>query len=277
VLIEQLVESVRRIEYVKVMRKRPISPGRADPANALFDPLKAAVIRQRQGDIEEAFWFVFLFVHFGRHAKGGYRYAREVFGRLGGPGRWDWASTSSAPTAFRAWLDGHHDALRRPGVPGGFGNHRKYESLSGISEKGTGAVVESYVRWIGPPRTHTELFEDAVSAAGGGAQRAFAALYQSMAAVSRFGRTARFDYLTMVGNLGLSSIEPGSAYLRASTGPLAGARLLFGQHQTAAVAATVVDEWLVELDVELHVGMQVLEDALCNWQKSPNRFAAFRG
>jgi hypothetical protein len=43
--------------------------------------------------------------------------------------------------------------IRAPGVPGGFGNHRKYESLDADSPRGTGAVVESYVGWVNPPTT----------------------------------------------------------------------------------------------------------------------------
>ena len=38
-----------------------------------------------------------------------------------------------------------------------------------------------------------------------------------------------------------------------------------------------LDRWLVELNNELKVGMQVLEDSLCNWQKSPEKFKPFRG
>ena len=49
-----------------------------------------------------------------------------------------------------------------------------------------------------------------------------------MDALRRFGRTARFDYLTMLAKLGLANIAPGSPYLIGATGPLKGARLLFG-------------------------------------------------
>jgi hypothetical protein len=84
---------------------------------------------------------------------------------------------------------------------------------------------------------------------------------------------ARFDYLTMVGKLELAAILPGSTYLEGSSGPLDGARLLFGRNERAQV----LDAWLVELGEQLGVGMQVLEDALCNWQKSPNKFRPFRG
>jgi hypothetical protein len=97
-----------------------------------------------------------------------------------------------------------------------------------------------------------------------------------MSAVKSFGRTARFDYLTMIGKLGLAPIEPGSAYLQGATGPVKGARLLFGDAH-AVLSLKELDIRLVQLGGELNVGMQVLEDALCNWQKSPQKFRPFRG
>jgi hypothetical protein len=77
----------------------------------------------------------------------------------------------------------------------------------------------------------------------------------------------------MIGKLGLANIEPPSTYVQGSTGPVKGARLLFGVRSSAKQ----LDSWLIELDAQLHVGMQVLEDALCNWQKSPTKFKPFRG
>ncbi|MCH7749101.1 MAG: hypothetical protein IH939_13500, partial [Acidobacteria bacterium] len=70
---------------------------------------------------------------------------------------------------------------------------------------------------------------------------------------------------------------PGSTYMGNSTGPLEGARLLFSGKKTAPLNPAELDEWLGELEVQLNVGMQVLEDALCNWQKSPGEFTPFRG
>jgi len=267
-LLEQLLESIHRIQYISVLRGRQPSIRRANPKEDYFDPIKAAVVKQSQGNNEEAFWLVFLFVHFGKHARAGWRYVREIYDRLGEGGRWDWISTSTDPTGFCAWLESHVNQLRRDGVRRCFGNHRKYESL-----EETGKTVESYVHWVNPPRTHQEMFDEAFKKSDNDSKRTFDLLYRSMAAVSRFGRTARFDFLTMIGKLQLAPIEPGLAYLQSSTGPLKGARLLFGINETA----TKLDKWLVELDAELQVGMQVLEDALCNWQKSPNKFRPFRG
>jgi hypothetical protein len=98
-----------------------------------------------------------------------------------------------------------------------------------------------------------------------------------MTAVKRFGRTARFDYLTMLGKLGLAAIQPGSAYMQDATGPVTGAQLLFGGSKNSNLKKKDLDQWLIQLDGHLNVGMQVLEDSLCNWQKSPSRFKPFRG
>jgi Alpha-glutamyl/putrescinyl thymine pyrophosphorylase clade 3 len=273
-LVEQLVESVRRVKLVAVLQGRELSELRTEPkSELLFDPLKAAIVNMRNGNTEEAFWLVFLFLHFGKHARAGWRYAREVYGRLSGGARWDWASARVDPAGFRAWLDAHQNELKRDGLPRGFGNHRKYESLDGYSANGTGAVVESYIRWVGPPRSHQQLVEEALQKSNGDSKKAFNYLYDSMKVVARFGRTARFDYLTMLGKLGLARIVPPSAYLVNATGPLEGARLLFGVDEKAAT----LDQWLVDLDAYLSIGMQVLEDALCNWQKSPTKFKPFRG
>ena len=92
-------------------------------------------------------------------------------------------------------------------------------------------------------------------------------------AVRRFGRLGRFDFLAMVGNIGLAEIAPTRAYLSGATGPLKGAKLLFGEDAPAAV----LDKWLVDLNGYLDIGMQVIEDSLCNWQKSPSLFVQFRG
>ena len=277
VLVAQLVESVRRIVFVQRLVERDISPRRADPSDDIFDPLRAAVFHQRRGDIDEAFWLVFLFVHFGKHRTGGWRYAREIYGRFGASSFWDWPHVSADPEAFRCWLAANVPRLRRQHLPGGFGNHRKYQSLDAHSPTGTGAAVVSYVGWVAPLRTHQELVRNALQATQCHPRRAFDELYRSMVVVAGFGRVARFDYLAMIGKLGLAPIEPYSAYLTGSTGPLAGARLLFTGDVTSRISARELDASLVDLECALGVGFQVLEDALCNWQKSPYGFMPFRG
>lgn len=119
----------------------------------------------------------------------------------------------------------------------------------------------------------TETLEEA----GQDPRTAFSNLYESMTTVQRFGRLARFDYIAMLGKMKLANLEPSSAFVGGAAGPLAGARLLFSGRTDAKLAHTELDKWLLELDEKLNVGMQVMEDALCNWQKSPTSFRAFRG
>lgn len=275
VLIEQLIESQRRVRYVEVISERDISPKRLDPKSDLFDPIKAAILRQRAGEIEEAFWLVFLFVHFGKNLKSGYRLARDVYGALGAGPRWTWAAVKRNPEVFREWLRDNCEVLKgADGVKRSFGNHRKRESLN---DDGTGETVESYVNWVAPHRTHSRLFLNAVKASGGDPSNAFDSLYNSMKSVHRFGRTAKFDYLSMIGKLELAPIEAGSTYLKGATGPLSGARLLFGGSHNCDFSAVELEKKLIRLGFSLGVGMHVLEDALCNWQKSPQQLKRFRG
>ena len=273
VLIEQMVESHRRVRFVRAIRMRDVSPQRADPGCDLFDPLKAAIHFQRLGNVDEAFWMVFFFVHFGKNARGGWRYARDVYGSLGGPRRWDWATTSADPEGFRDWLHENQGMIRGQGAPGGFGNHRKFQSLNARRPGGTGAAFASYVNWVQQAGDHQELIRQAMQNADGDFGTAFHILYCGMHAVSSFGRLARFDYLTMLGKLGLAAIEPDSPYLERPNGPCQGAELLLG----AGHSLQELDDWTAELGNHLGLGMQVMEDSLCNWQKSPHHFLAFRG
>lgn len=275
VLVEQLVESLRRIDYVTVLTKRKLAKGRADPSSPIFDPLAAAVIYMRAGQFDEAFWLVFLFVHFGKHGKDKWRLVRDIYGALGGK-PWTWARVSADPTAFRGWLAHSYELLTSDGISRRFGNHRKYETLDPDSPASTATVFESYVAWVGPPRTHKAFIHDVHKSVGQNPTEVFDALYRSMSAVARFGRLARFDYLTMLGKMGLAPIVPGSAYLGSATGPKRGGRLLFGGSSNAPILAKQLDDQFRQLDSVLKVGMQVLEDAICNWQKSPMKFIPFR-
>lgn len=272
--IEQVLESIHRIQYFPAIRARAISPLRIDPSNDLFDPLKGALLMHQQGKVDEAFWLAFLAVHFGKHLNAGWLTTRQVYGQLGNGNLWDWNTTSQNPVGFRNWLSANHQNIVRR-----VGNHRKYLSLNANSPTGTGAAIESYVNWVGPARSHHALIQDAHVNVGQNPRATFEYLYNSMDAVASYGRLGKFDFLTMVAKLGLAPIEPGSTYMHGATGPVPGAKLLFGGSTTANLNLTDLDEWLIDLEAYLNqpLGMQVLEDSLCNWQKSPNQFVAFRG
>jgi hypothetical protein len=269
--IEQLVDSVRRIEFVRQIASRPIAVAREQPHSPLFDPIRAALLRGLSGDIDEACWLIFLAIHCGRHRSEGWRLVRTLYAGDGAGQEWTWALVNSDTQHFRQWLETKYNQWWTLGVLPKFGNHRKYESLGGLNQKGTGAVVESYVAWIEGAGNHSALVEGALDEAEGDSSKAFDALYHSMSAVHRFGRLAKFDYLCMLGKCGLADVEPGNPYIDEATGPRNGARALFGLNPRALNAAST------ELANALGVGMQVIEDAMCNWVKQPDAYKAFRG
>jgi hypothetical protein len=234
----------------------------------MFDPERGAIVHLRAGRLDEAVWLVFLATHFGRHLRYGWRMLADVYSGLG-TATWTWERVSRDPAAFRAWLTRNAARIGRA-----FGNHRKYESLNGDQANGTGAVVESYVAWVG--KDHAAHFARLVRKAGNDPHSIFDHFYRTMA-VARFGRLGKFDFLCLLGRLGLAPIAPGSAYLSGATGPRRGARLLFGGHVEAPLDARELEFWLRELGALMGIGMQVMEDALCNWQKSPTSFVHFRG
>ncbi|MEO8297802.1 MAG: hypothetical protein ABI574_08330 [Burkholderiales bacterium] len=263
--IWQLIDSIQRVTYVQIVRVRPVSATRADPRSPSFDPIRAAIAA---GQTEEAFWLVFLATHCGRNLRTEWRLAAELYG-ASEAAPWTWARVLNDPQAYADWVEDHHETFT-----GKFGNHRKYESLR-PGPTGTGAVVRSYVDWITGYGSHAAMVAQAQT--NGNVRHAFRVLYEQMRAVLRFGRTGRFDYLTMLSKLGLANIEADSTYMNEATGPKRGARLLFDGQIDSNTGARVLEARVAALERQLGVGMQVMEDAMCNWQKSPNSYQPFRG
>jgi len=272
----QLVDSIRRVEFVSVVAKRSISRRRADPNDNMFDPVRAAILAHRRGDVDEACWITFLFVHFGMHQVAKWRFLREIYGKLGEKPGWTWDNVSKHHDDFRDWLRIHQDHLLRGGRRG-FGNHRKYQSMDADSPAGTGAAVLSYVNWVLQSGGHAQLIEDAYANNSNDDYAAFDALYCQMSAVISFGRIAKFDYLTMLGKLSIASIKPPKAYIANATGPKAGARLMLQGNTSAGLSTNELERRLRIMGDYLGVNMQVIEDSLCNWQKSPQHYQLFSG
>lgn len=238
-----------------------------------FDPLKGAILKRRAGDHDEACWLVLLSVHFGRNRTTGWQLAGDFYNQLGQGARWDWVTTSGDVTGMRGWLDANLSALKSRG--GHFGNHRKYQSLDPWTPTGTGQVLATYVDWVGPG-THQDKFAGVTKTAASARER-FAALCRSVASVTGFGRVAQFDYVAMLGKIGLADVEADCAHLVGASGPLAGTRLLLDGITTSTSKAVDLERRLAPIQQALEVSFDILEDAICNWQKSPSDFVPFRG
>lgn len=267
--VSQLIDSLHRVEYVHALQRRPISPTRINPQSPLFDPIRAATLISRIQP-EEACWLVFLAIHCGRNLRTEWRLAGELYG-ASEVTPWTWAKVGAHPQVYADWIDNNYERFQ-----GKFGNHRKYESLK-PGGKGTSSVVLSYIDWIKGYGSHAEMITQTQAQAQGDPRRAFRLLYEQMRSVLRFGRTGRFDYLTMLGKVGLAAIDADSTYINEATGPKRGARLLFDGRIDSKTNVRNLENQIHLLEMHLGVGMQVMEDATCNWQKSPSLYLPFRG
>jgi len=268
-LAMQFVASLRREDYYRLVQAKPVGADRADPNHPSFDAERAVAFHMQQGNVDEAGWLIFLMTHFARRADTKWLRLQDIYGRLGA-GIWDWPTVTANPAAFYQWLVANWQNIR-----GAFGNHRKYESLRPTANRPMARTVANYLAWIGPGG-HVAFFANAVHAAGNNPHTIFDYLYGNLNIIS-FGRLAKFDYLSLVGRYGLAPIAAGSAYLDGATGPGRGARLLFDGNSTSTTSNATLQGKLDVLDTRLKVGMEVMEDALCNWQKNPHHFIYYKG
>ncbi len=192
--------------------------------------------------------------------------AGEIFGGIDGI-PWSWERVVNSFDEFSRWVSKFHQELGSLRSCAGFGNHRKYESLGRVSR-----AARSYIKWVEGHGGHAVLL---APASGDG--QTFEELYLSLGEVVSFGRTGRFDYLVLLARVGLLNDWPRRPYLRGATGPLKGARLLVAGDPCCDLRIDDLESVIIDLSVQLKVGCDVLEDAICNWQKSPLRLVRFRG
>lgn len=276
----QLIDSVRRVEYVKVIGERNISDLRCNPHSILFDPLRAAWLYKSAGNINEACWLIFLSTHFGKHKKLGWQLCADLYGGLGTT-VWSWDKVTSDFNSFDQWYKSASLEITRDNIVRRFGNHRKYESLRYNANRAPQKVFKSYINWIGGSHDHEVRFWEASNEINSTNPNAlFDCLYSSMKSVLSFGRTAKFDYLTMLAKFEIVDIDPLTLYLTGATGPKQGVNLLFYGKKSTNNTVQDLNHKVNELAKELPIAKlssQVLEDALCNWQKYPDKYIYFGG
>lgn len=274
VFVRQLIDSVKRVKYALTLSNRAVGQVRSDPSSDLFDPLKAAVYHMKNGNLDEAVWLVFLATHFGKSKDSRWLLVGDFY--LGAPGHnvFSWERVSNSLSDHQEFINNLYYALDQKVPRRKFSNHRKYESLRPNSKRSLYKVISSYRDFIANYGDHRKLFDFVIC--GGCKYKSFETFYALMGNVLSFGRTARFDFLTMLGKLKILDIEPQKTYMVGATGPLRGAKLLYGMSKSSAKFECDLFELSLTLSIN-PFGMQVLEDALCNWQKNPKKYIYFSG
>lgn len=271
-LVAQLIDSIRRIEYLRLTSIRAKSASLHTPYSGSFQPLGGGAVLYNAGQTDDAYWLVYLATHFGKHKTDGWNLTEDFYGRFGQGGIWDWATSSQDPLAIFRWLEAIYPNVTSAGRSRRFGNHRKFETLK-PGPKGTGHAVATYIQWVAEHGSHQELIREAQRRVGQNPKEVFAYLYKDLDKVAKLGRLGKFDLLCNLSNLLIAPILADRPYIAGSTGPADGAKLLFGN----GLSIRGLDSACAELAEHLDVSPQVIEDALCNWQKSPEQYVYFRG
>jgi alpha-glutamyl/putrescinyl thymine pyrophosphorylase-like protein len=247
--VARFADHIKRSERKHLAWKRYLQNlDKTSPANILWWIAEA----HKSGDYDEALWRGFLAGHFGNN-KDGYESAARVLCAFGDMPFWTWDRVSSDLLTLKQWLANHKAVLAKLK----FANHRKYESKK---PEDLFRVLNSFIKWV---KLSGQSPRKAFAAEGANTPEArFDLLYKSLEDVWRLGRTARFDMLHLLGDLGILSVKPGSCYLVGATGPLKGAQKFWGSLRPKRLS-----ELADQTARRLEVPMNVFEDALCNWQK----------
>ena len=272
VLANYIVANERQVQYFERLKQRAemqrFSPSCIDVTSKYFDPIKA-IIYLNKIDKAEALWLAFLVIHTGDSARSNWQYLRQLYGNHGKGQALTWYNISQNPALIDTWID---NSLSKDSIKDSrfkFGKHRKYESV-----KQMGAVMQSYQDWLTeiggidgvlalePTATNAlNLAKQADSA-----MQRFAALYRRLR-IFRFGRLAKFEWLSLLGYTGVLDIKADHCYLAEATGPKRGAKLLFGMRRDSDLERLAID-----VADALAVDYAIFEASLCHWQASPDYY-----
>jgi len=266
----QVYDSCKRVEVVNLLKQRGQGLLSTNPHSGSFNPLKGAIYFDSIGEFEEAVWLVFLLTVTGKNKKTRWELCKNLYGGITNDTIWNWDQVFNNINKYTNWINNNHTIIKR-GVS--FGNHRKFETLK-PGNKSCANTIQTYLELIKVNGNQKAFFTNVLNNTSSPAE-AFDKLYHIFDAINRFGRTSRFDFLTMLGKINIIPVEPGKLYLSNSTGPLQGCRILFGQNMKTEVYENKLSN--LHTILSQRFGMQILEDAICNWQKSPNRYVKFIG
>jgi alpha-glutamyl/putrescinyl thymine pyrophosphorylase-like protein len=257
---DELANSIRLIEYLNRIGRDPGSVDVREPTagDQRWSPPRAIAQWAHAGRRDEATWLAFLVTFFGPDERRGHPdtwlAARSVYSGFD-DGRIGWRAVSGNPALLAELCARHAESYEQ--LPRG--NHRKYEPKRVDHRHGLAESVRSFVELV---MRHGGI-EGLFGGDNASAEERFDRLMRELSGIVRFGRTGRFDFLALLGDLFVWELRAGRLYLSGATGPLDGARRMLGR----SGPIYELDRELTDFALRLGVPIQAIEDALCNWQK----------
>ena len=149
-----------------------------------------------------------------------------------------------------------------------YSNHRKFTAKRLIGEKGVFESMEYFVKNIDKYSVENRIDFDS--------------MYNLAQKIPNYGRLAAFDFSSSLVKCGLNIEEPRSMYAEHSTGPLDAIGLLLRLTNKSPSSIEKLRlcfslmKWFQE-NTDIFMVGQVLEDAICNWQKNTTQYILYQG
>lgn len=260
VLSKQTVDSIRRIEIYKTYR---VKSQQADNLGLeYFHTSNPFILAQRSSLLpKQRVWIIYLATYFGKSNKSNWNlFQRSAFDKNKNLFIID--DILEKKNYYYDYLESF-DFFNNSA----YSNHRKYTKKS---LKGINGVFHSM-----------DYFLDNISNFVFSEYRTFDEVYKLSHNIPNFGRMAAFDFTASLAKCELNVMEPKSLYLHGSSGPIDGLNKLLkiSNNNTIINNYEFGDDllkWFVE-NSEIKFIAQVLEDAICNWQKSPLTYKKYFG
>lgn len=260
VLAMQIRDSISRVRYYEAVSNRSIDIRTTDPNDSLFDPIKA-IIYYRNKNYDEACWLAFLLAYTSESYPSKWYFTRKLYAGLDNKLTWNYVNTN------RNVIQKIAQSLEQANPKPKFGKHRPYASLKHMQ-----ITIGNYIDLVDFHGGHRNLFKNNESHES--LEDAFRKLYNILSTgIYGFARLSTFDFISILYKSELADVKADSCYIKGSTGPKRGAKLLFGSNLTT----NDLEQHSLELANYLGIGYQEMEDALCNWQKSHGVYNQYRG
>ena len=260
-LARQTNDSIRRIEIYRSYRERAIH---AVNKGLDFNHTSIPFVLAQRSDLSQnnRLWILYLAIYFGKSNQSGW----ELFNRA----TFDRKKSIMLFQDIQKDLDKYFRYLASFDFFEGcsYSNHRKFTAKRLTGEKG---VFESM-----------EYFAENINQYSFEHRNDFHSIYKTAQKIPNFGRLAAFDFASSLVKCGFDIAEPESMYGENSTGPLNAISLLLrltnGDSSQKAKLQLCSDlmEWFQKNSNIFMVG-QVLEDAVCNWQKNSSTYIGYKG
>ncbi len=260
ILALQTRDSIRRIQiYGTYKLKAQTAVKESKP---FFHTSNPFVLTQRVDlSFQDKVWFIYLATYFGKSNRSGW----ELFKRAAFKKDLSLITFNQVNNNLEEYFEYllSFDFFKECT----FSNHRKFTAKSLLGHKGLFISIEFLVNNIHQfcPTNRME----------------FHRMFLLANKIPNFGRLAAFDFSSSLAKIGLID-EPKSMYAENSTGPLKALELMLKLTNNEASVlsqkefAVSLMCWFLENSNIFMVG-QVLEDAICNWQKDTTKYRLYKG